>query len=206
MPDARTIRPLIAILRGIDPEEAVPVAEVLVEAGIGMIEVPMNSPQPFESISRMATQLPNDAIVGGGTVTQVDQVAELAAVGGQFVVSPDCHPDVIVSTKAEGMLSFPGVLSPSECFLALRNGADGLKLFPSFMVAPDGLKAINAVLPAGTKIFAVGGVGPAQFRDWITAGATGFGIGSSLYTPGASLQQIKKAAQSIVTAFDQANM
>ena len=204
MTDDRAARPLIAILRGIRPEEAIAVTEVLIEAGIGIIEVPLNSPRPFESISQMADKFAGDASIGGGTVTDGDQVAELVAHGGQFVVSPDCNPDVIRRTKAAGMTSYPGVFTPSECFLALRCGADALKLFPSSVLTPDGLKAIRAVLPEDTKFYAVGGIGPAQFSDWLAAGVTGFGLGSSLYRPGADLKDIKQAARAAVQAFDQA--
>lgn len=198
------MRQLIAILRGIEPDEAVDVADVLIEAGFGMIEVPMNSPQPLESIARMAGKFAGKAHIGGGTITEPGQVDDLANAGGTFVVSPNCNPEVIRSTKSSGLKSYPGVFTATECLTALRNGADGLKLFPAFLMGPKGMGAIAAVLPADAKLYAVGGAEAAQFGDWLAAGATGFGIGSALYKPGASVEQVAKAAQSIVAAFDEA--
>jgi 2-dehydro-3-deoxyphosphogalactonate aldolase len=204
MHEDTNFRQLVAILRGITPEEAVDVAQVVIDAGIAMIEVPMNSPRPFESIARMAATFSNDAMIGGGTITEVDQVGRLADAGGTFVVSPDCNPDVIAAAKAIGMAAYPGVFSPTECFSALRSGADGLKLFPSMVMGTKGLQAIVSVLPKGTPVIAVGGVGPAQFADWLAAGATGFGIGSALYKPGDSARHVGEVARSIVAAFDAA--
>ena len=198
------MRQLIAILRGITPAEAVDVAGVIIEAGITMIEVPMNSPEPLDSIARMAAEYSGDALIGGGTITRSDQVDGLVNAGGTFVVSPDCNPEVIRATKAKGLKSYPGAFTPTECLTALDSGADGLKLFPAFLLGPKGLNAIAAVLPEGKKLYAVGGAEAAQFADWIAAGATGFGIGSALYKPGAGTGQIASAAQSIVAAFDEA--
>ena len=126
-----------------------------------------------------------------------------AVAGGTFVVSPNCDPDIIAATKAKGLRSFPGVFSPTECFTALRHGADGLKLFPSFILGPAGLNAIKAVLPEGTPLFAVGGVEPSQFGDWLTAGASGFGMGSSLYKPGKGLDEIGQSARAVVAHYDE---
>ena len=198
------MRQLIAILRGIEPDEAVAVAEVLIASGITMIEVPMNSPQPFKSIGLMADKFSDEALIGGGTILEAGQVDELTAAGGTFVVSPNCDPDVIDVTKARGLKSFPGVFSPTECFTALRHGADGLKLFPSFVMGPEGLSAIKAVLPEGTPLFAVGGVVPSQFGDWLAAGASGFGMGSSLYKPGKGVAEVRNSAQSVVANYDAA--
>lgn len=197
-------REIIAILRGLHPAEAVEITDVLIDAGITKIEVPLNSPDPFESIAAMLAHAGDRAVIGAGTVLEVAQVDRLAAIGAQMVVSPDAFPDVIRATKAAGMLSYPGVLTPTEAFSALRNGADGLKFFPGFKLGVDGLAALRAVLPAGTKTYAVGGAGPANFADWIKAGATGFGIGSNIYKPGYSADQVAKLAAEIVAAYDEA--
>lgn len=196
------MRNLIAILRGLDPSEALDIAEVLIEAGITIIEVPMNSPAPFDSIERIAARFGSDALVGGGTILTTDQVTSLANAGGQIAVSPDCNPEVIQATKASGLQSWPGVMTPTECFTALRHGADGLKIFPSFVVGEEGLSAMRAVLPPETQVFAVGGVGASNFGSWLAAGANGFGIGSALYKPGSSVAEVKAAAKTIVTAYD----
>lgn len=204
MSDHGAARPLIAILRGIQPEEAVAIGGALVDAGIAMIEVPVNSPRPFESIARLAEALAGRARIGGGTITEPGQVADLAAAGGTYAVSPDCNPEVIAAAKARGMGSYPGVFTASECFTALRCGADGLKLFPAFALGPAGLRAILAVLPAATPVLAVGGVEAPQFRDWLMAGAAGFGLGSSLYKPGMDAEQVSAAARAVVQAYDAA--
>ena len=197
-------REIIAILRGIQPHEACAITDVLIEAGITKIEVPLNSPQPLDSIAAMVTHAGDRAIIGAGTVLQVDDVAKLAQIGAQMVVSPDCCADVITATKSAGMLSYPGVLTPTEAFAALRAGADGSKFFPAFKLGPDGFSALKAVLPPKVKTYAVGGAGPHNFVDWQTAGITGFGIGTGIYKPGFTAQDVAVRAAELVTAYDKA--
>ncbi|MBL4874698.1 MAG: 2-dehydro-3-deoxy-6-phosphogalactonate aldolase [Rhodobacteraceae bacterium] len=197
-------RNLIAILRGIRSNEALAIGGALIEVGITKIEVPMNSPEPLKSIELLVNEFSDVAEFGAGTVLSVEQVKQISATGAALIVSPNCDPDIIDTTKALGMKSYPGVLTPSECFTALKHNADGLKVFPAFQMGIDGLKAIRAVLPAETEVFMVGGVGPANFANWIDAGANGFGLGSSLYKPGRTADEISQVAQEIVKAFDEA--
>jgi 2-dehydro-3-deoxyphosphogalactonate aldolase len=195
-------RPLIAILRGIERREAAEVAEALIDAGIDRIEVPLNSPDPFESIERMVDAHGKSALIGAGTVLSAEMVAHVYRVGGRLVVSPNAHEATIKATKTLGMRSFPGVLTPTECFDALRWGADGLKVFPAFQMGQDGLKALRAVLPVETQVFMVGGVGPENFSDWLKAGANGFGLGSFLYKPGDAVAEIAAKARDVVAVWD----
>lgn len=197
-------RPVIAILRGITPAEAEPIAAALIENGIDRIEVPLNSPEPFDSIGRMAKAFGNSAQIGAGTVLTTENVQRVADVGGEMIVSPNADAEVIGKTKALGLASFPGVLTPTECFSALAAGADGLKFFPAFLLGLDGLKAVRAVLPPEVDVYMVGGVGPEDFGTWVKGGATGFGIGSSLYKPGDGADVVASRAKALAAAWDAA--
>jgi 2-dehydro-3-deoxyphosphogalactonate aldolase len=195
-------RPIIAILRGVQPSEAIDIVGAILAAGIDKIEVPLNSPAPFDSIRNIVDRYADQALIGAGTVLTVAQVHQLRDVGGQLVVSPNCDRDVIAATIAAGMQSWPGIFTPSEALAALQAGATGLKLFPGDMAGPKGLQAMRAILPAGTQVYAVGGAGPENFADWVAASADGFGLGSALYKPGNSAEIVAAKAQAIVAAFD----
>ena len=197
------MREIIAILRGITPPDCLAITEALITAGIHKIEVPLNSPDPFQSILRMSKTFSLDAIIGAGTVLTADDVSRLADIGAQMVVSPDCSEEVITASKSAGLLSYPGCFTATECFTALRCGADGLKIFPASLMGPKGLSALRAVLPSEAALYAVGGVGPDNFADWRSAGITGFGLGTNLYLPGIDSQTLSQRAEMIVKAYDE---
>lgn len=196
------MREIIAILRGITPEEALDVTHALLDAGITKIEVPLNSPDPLDSIAAMVDAFGQSAQIGAGTVLEVDQVAQVAATGARLVVSPDTNPAVIAATVDAGLLSYPGIFTPTEAFAAIRTGATGLKLFPAFKMGLEGLKAMRAVLPAEMPVYAVGGVGPADFVEWRAAGAAGFGLGTAIYAPGMAASEVAARARDAVAAWD----
>jgi 2-dehydro-3-deoxyphosphogalactonate aldolase len=197
-------RPLIAILRGLEPAGAVAIGQALIDAGITRIEVPLNSPEPLESIRRLADAFGAVAQIGAGTVLTTEEVAAVADAGGCLIVSPNTDPAVIAATKRRGLVSAPGAFTATECFAALKAGADALKIFPASHLRPDGLVALRAVLPPGTEVYAVGGVGARDFAAWRAAGASGFGIGGALYRPGDTAAEVAARAGAIVSAFDDA--
>ena len=195
-------RKLIAILRGVTKDEVIDVATVLIDAGISSIEVPMNSPEALVSIGKLAETFGDQVLIGAGTVLTREDVDNVANAGGRMIVSPNCNPDVIQATKSRSMFSYPGVMTATECFAALEHGADGLKFFPSFLLGTAGLAALKAVLPASAETYAVGGVGPDNFKEWINAGVTGFGIGTGMFKPGYTTDDVATRAQAIVAAYD----
>jgi 2-dehydro-3-deoxyphosphogalactonate aldolase len=191
---------IVAILRGVKPDEIDGIGDALIEAGVTIIEVPLNSPQPFDSIKRLAARHAHHALIGAGTVLQAGDVARVKDAGGQLVVAPNFDADVVRATKAAGLVSLPGVMTPSEGFAALKADADGLKLFPAEIIPPAVFKAWRAVFPADTPLLAVGGIGVGNIRSYAEAGASGYGIGSALYKPGRSPAEIAQLARALVAA------
>ena len=192
--------PLVAILRGITPDEAVPVGQALVDAGWSLIEVPLNSPRPLDSIRALVQAFPQ-ALVGAGTVLRADQVRAVAATGAGLIVSPNTQLDVLAEGLRLGLVCLPGVATPTEAFAALAAGAHGLKLFPAEWLPPAGLKAMRAVLPTGTRLLPVGGITPDTMAAYRAAGAAGFGIGSALYKPGMSVAEVAVQARRFADAW-----
>ena len=192
--------PLVAILRGVTPQEVIGIGDALVDAGIGIIEVPLNSPDPLRSIEMLAAHFGDRALIGAGTVLTVGQVGDVAAAGGRLIVSPSTDFDVIAATAAEGLVSAPGYFTPSEAFLALKAGAHALKLFPAEAATPAVLRAQRAVLPKEVPLLVVGGVTAEAVGTWFAAGANGFGLGSALYRPGQTVEQVGAQARAFVTA------
>ncbi|HZF75462.1 MAG TPA: 2-dehydro-3-deoxy-6-phosphogalactonate aldolase [Acetobacteraceae bacterium] len=192
--------PLVAILRGLHPDEAVAVGEALVAAGITTLEVPLNSPEPIESIRRLAARFGEDALVGAGTVTDPAECARIAGAGGRLIVTPHADPAVVRAAKAQGMIAVPGFFTPAEAFSLLAAGADGIKLFPAEGASPAMLRAMMAILPPGTLVLPVGGVAADNMGPWRAAGAAGFGIGSSLYKPGLTAAEVAERAGRLVAA------
>ena len=176
--------PLIAIIRGVTPDEALDIGGVLIDGGIRIIEVPLNSPEPLKSIERLASRFGEQASVGAGTVLNPEQVQQVRDAGGQLIVSPNMNPAVIRATAEAGMVSCPGIFTPTEAFTAIEAGAHTLKLFPAEAATPKVVKALRAVLPSDVSLVVVGGVGPDSIPSWLEAGANGFGLGSGLYKPG----------------------
>ena len=190
--------PLIAILRGIKPVEAAKVARTLVDAGFAIIEVPLNSPEPYDSIRAIADECGDDVLVGAGTVISPQQVHDIKSAGGRLIVMPHSDAEVIITAKAEGMIAAPGIMTPTEAFDALKNGADALKLFPVEASPPKVLKAMLAVLPAGTSVVPVGGIDTENLASYWNVGAKGFGLGSALYKPGKAIDEIASDAKRFV--------
>lgn len=193
--------PLVAILRGIRPDEVEAAGDALVEAGFTLIEVPLNSPEPLVSIERLARRLGDHAIVGAGTVLHTAQVAQVQDAGGGLIVSPNTDVAVIAESAARGLVSLPGYFTPSEAFAALAAGASGLKLFPAEAASPAVVKAQRAVLPRDVPLLVVGGITPDTMQPWHAAGANGYGLGSALYSVGATAQEIATRARAFATAF-----
>ncbi len=197
---ARTSCPLVAILRGVTPDEVEGVAETLIDLGFTLIEVPLNSPDPLRSIERLARYASASVCIGAGTVLTPAQVASVRDAGGTLIVAPNTAPAVIAAARAADLIALPGYQTPSEAFAALDAGANGLKLFPAEASTPAALRAMRAVLPRSTPVFVVGGVDATNMAEWAAAGADGYGIGSSLYRPGISLADLGQRARTLLAA------
>ncbi|KAF7597820.1 MAG: 2-dehydro-3-deoxy-6-phosphogalactonate aldolase [Candidatus Dactylopiibacterium carminicum] len=193
--------PLVAILRGLPPEDAEAAAQTLLEAGFRLIEVPLNSPDPFTSIATMRQVLPPEVLVGASTVMSAAQVRQLADIGADLMVTPHTDPVLIAAAKAAGLVSLPGFFTPSEAFAALAAGATALKLFPAEQAGPATVKALRAVLPASARVLPVGGVSPETLATWRAAGVAGFGLGSALYGKGTTVAELGERARRFVAAW-----
>jgi 2-dehydro-3-deoxyphosphogalactonate aldolase len=192
---------LIAILRGLRPEESVAIGEVLYAAGFRIIEVPLNSPRPYDSIRLLRDSLPADCVVGAGTVLTEEQVGLVKAAGGQLIVMPHSDARVLRAARQADLYLAPGVVTPTEAFAALAEGADVLKLFPAELMNPAVVRALLAVLPKGTALVPVGGIGPDTMKPFLDAGVVGFGLGSGLFKPGMTVEQVARNAQDYVEAW-----
>lgn len=195
-------RELVAILRGLGPEEAEAVVEALIEEGFEAVEIPLNSPHPFHSIERVARRFGGQALIGAGTVLTPEDCRRLAEAGGRLMVSPNTDPAVIQAACAQGLIPLPGAFTPSEALLALRSGAAALKFFPASVLGPAGIAAIRAVLPPDTPLCAVGGVSEANFADYAKVGIRAFGLGSSLYKPSDGAGSVRERARRAIQAYD----
>ena len=193
--------PLVAILRGLRPDEALDIGRALVAESFTVIEVPMNSPEPLESIRLLSAELGQRCLIGAGTVLQPEQVSQVAAAGGRLIVMPHADTRVIAAAKREGMYCVPGVATPTEAFAAIQAGADAIKLFPAELLTPMVLKAWRAVLPRDLAILPVGGITPETMTSYIDAGANGFGLGSALYAPGRSADDVGRRARAFAQAW-----
>lgn len=202
VPWPRLSRSLVAILRGIQPQETAAVLDALVEEGFEAIEIPLNSPDPFASIRIATERHGRTSLIGAGTVLDVAAVDALSEAGGRFLVSPNVDPAVLRRAGAHGMVTMPGIFTPTEAFLALKSGASALKFFPAGTLGASGIAAIKAVLPKDTVIGAVGGVSDANFADYAAAGVSAFGLGSSLYKPGDDARAVRAKARRAIQAYD----
>lgn len=192
--------PLVAILRGVRPDEVEAIGDGLVEAGFRIIEVPLNSPEPFDSIARLARRFAGRAVIGAGTVLNVRDVAAVEAAGGTVIIAPNADTRVIAAAAERGLVALPGIATPTEALSALEAGAAALKLFPAEAAAPAVVKAMLAILPRGTRILPVGGIAPDTMAPWRAAGAAGFGLGSALYAAGLSADDVAVRARAFVAA------
>jgi 2-dehydro-3-deoxyphosphogalactonate aldolase len=195
---------IIAILRGVQPDMVLEIGAALLDCGIRIIEVPLNSPQPLLSIERLASRFGGQALIGAGTVLSPEQVHDVAAAGGRLIVSPNMDRAVVERTLQQGLESLPGVMTATEAFSALAAGARHLKLFPASSVGPAHVRALRDVLPGDVRIWAVGGAGAANLRDWVAAGAAGVGVGGALFTPGTSTATLTQRARELVSGWMQA--
>lgn len=198
-------RSIIAILRGISPEESISVIDAVLDAGITRIEIPLNSPSALVTIARAVERFSEQARIGAGTVLTETETKAVADAGASFVVSPDCNEPVISLSRALQLETYPGIMTPSEAFRAIRAGANGLKIFPADALGPSGIRAMKAILPPAVPLYAVGGSAPENFQDYRNAGCTGFGLGTFLYVPGRKVEDISAAAQRAVAAYDALN-